>query len=82
MSYYSNRSPNLVAVLGDSLEASLYLDTKNRNLSARSQVADDGSKIEGCPHLHPTHDEALACPEARVTIADITGLPLPEVLND
>ena len=35
----------------------------------------------GCPHVHASYEDALTCAEARVTIGDITGAPLPDLID-
>ena len=47
-------------------------------LDGMSRTFPDGA-MPACPHIHATYEEALACPEANVTITDITGTPLPDV---
>ena len=43
-------------------------------------VSDDGV-VAGCPHVHQTLEDARDCPEARVTLGDIAGLPLPDLTD-
>lgn len=51
--------------------------------AARLIVHDMGDgtyEVEGCAHCHPTPEEPLACPEARITLGDIVS-PLPDLLD-
>lgn len=52
----------------------------NVTLDGRERTFADGA-MPGCPHIHPTYEEALTCAEARVTIGDITGTPLPDLID-
>lgn len=66
---------------GDTYRLVLVTDDRAPADAARLIVHDMGDgtfEVEGCPHCHPTPEEARDCPEARITLGDIVS-PLPEL---
>lgn len=64
------------ALDGDPTTYRLVLVTEDRSSAdaARLVVHDMGDgtyEVEGCPHCHETEEEALECPEARITLGEL-----------